>query len=282
MNDRIFLDGLSLTLLGVPQNQEIERDFIFHMSSLLEDSVLEFRESGAKGYPLSAVIKGTLPNGFEWTVFCAYGSMNRGQHMNIEAKGQITEIFKEAFLTTGVAWSLTRADIAMDMVMDYEEGHEICQRYAKKKNIATSLVGDWEGKTNGRTYYIGASRSNCESFMRFYEKGIEMTSKGFNGYPANLVRLELEFKPYKHKREQITSLNADHILSFAVSPLELFNTFLDLGITPVRVSGKKDPDYRRAVEHMVTQYANSIKAWHENEPDGLKSLFKMIIDASKG
>lgn len=280
--NNVFLDGLSLTLLGVPQHLESEKDFIFHMSSLLDDSVLEFRESGAKGYPLSAVIKGTLPNGFEWTVFCSYGSMNRGQHMNIEAKGQITEIFKEAFLTTGVAWSLTRADIAMDMVMDYEQGHEICQYYAKKKNIVTSLVGDWEGKTRGRTYYMGASRSASECYLRFYEKGIEMTSKGFSGYPANLVRLELEFKPRKEKRQNITSLEADYLLSISRNPLELFSTFSDLGIKGLRINGKKESSYRESIEHMVTQYANSIKAWHENEPDGLKSLFKMIIDASKG
>lgn len=274
----VFLDGLSLTVKGVPQVQEFERDFIFQISELLRGTV-DYRESGGKGYPKTALITGVLPNGFEWTVFCAYGSRNFGQHMNIEAKGQITEHFRDAFLSLGVDWSLSRADVALDMIMDYEKGHEICKAYAKKKNIRTSLVGDWEGLEKGRTYYIGASRSGSENYIRFYEKGIEMSEKGFDGYPPDLVRLELEFKPEKHKREKITNLQADYILSFAISPLELFSTFADLGIVGVRVNGKKEKSYKESIQHMLNQYSNQIKEWGEKE--GINSLLQRIIDISK-
>lgn len=274
----VFLDGLSLTVKGVPQVEEFERDFIFQLGSMLGGQI-DYRESGGKGYPKTALITGVLENGFEWTVFCAYGSRNFRQHMNIEAKGQITEKFRDVFLSLEVDWSLSRADIALDMIMDYDKGHEICKAYARKKNIRTSLVGDWEGQEKGRTYYIGASRSGSENYIRFYEKGIEMTEKGFTGYPPDLVRLELEFKPEKHKREKIINLQADHILSFAISPLELFSSFSDLGIVGVRVNGKKDHNFETSIEHMLSQYSNQIKEW--GEVKGINSLLKRIIDISK-
>ena len=274
----VFLDGLSLTVKGVPQVEEFERDFIFQLGSMIGGQI-DYRESGGKGYPKTALITGVLENGFEWTVFCAYGSRNFRQHMNIEAKGQITEKFRDVFLSLEVDWSLSRADIALDMIMDYDKGHEICKAYARKKNIRTSLVGDWEGQEKGRTYYIGASRSGSENYIRFYEKGIEMTEKGFDGYPPDLVRLELEFKPEKHKREKIINLQADHILSFAISPLELFSSFSDLGIVGVRVNGKKDHNFETSIEHMLSQYSNQIKEW--GEVKGINSLLKRIIDISK-
>lgn len=274
----VFLDGLSLTVKGVPQVEEFERDFIFQLGSMLGGQI-DYRESGGKGYPKTALITGVLENGFEWTVFCAYGSRNFRQHMNIEAKGQITEKFRDVFLSLEVDWSLSRADIALDMIMDYDKGHEICKAYARKKNIRTSLVGDWEGQEKGRTYYIGASRSGSENYIRFYEKGIEMTEKGFTGYPPDLVRLELEFKPEKHKREKIINLQADHILSFAISPLELFSSFSDLGIVGVRVNGKKDHNFETSIEHMLSQYSNQIKEW--GDVKGINSLLKRIIDISK-
>ena len=178
-----------------------------------------------------------------------------------------------------IAWSLTRAHIAMDMVMDYDEGHRICQQYSERRNISTSLVGDWEGKTNGRTYYIGKSRSSSESYIRFYEKGIEMAQKGFDGYPPDLVRLELEYKPRKEKRQHIERLEASYLLSFATNPLELFTSFVDLGISGVRIQGTKNKDYRSSALHMVAQYTNIFREWEERE--GISSLLEIIRDVAR-
>lgn len=278
MTNGVFLDGLSLTVLGVPQVEEFERGFIFELGSMLGGQI-DYRESGGKGYPKTALITGVLENGFEWTVFCSYGSRNFKQHINIEGKGQITERFRDCFLSFGLPWSLTRADIAIDMVMDFDKGHDICKAYAKKKNIKTSLVGDWEGKQDGRTYYLGANRSSAECYLRFYEKGIEMTSKGFMGYPPDLVRLEVEFKPRKEKRQHITSLEADYLLSIVRNPLELFSTFADLGIKGLRINGKKESSYKESVLHMLSQYRNQIKEWGEEE--GINSLLKLIKDISE-
>lgn len=274
----VFLDGISLTLQGIPQTVEHEEDFIYSLANDL-GGLLEYRTNGGKGYPKSATIKGTLNNGGEWVVFCAYGSNSFNQHINVECKGSKTEDFRDTILSYGVQWSLTRADIAMDMLIDFDVGHNICKVYSRMKNIATSVVGDWEGRQNGRTYYIGKDRSSCESYIRFYEKGIEMTSKGYEGYPTNLQRLEVEYKPKKYKRQHIKSLDARDILSTALNPLELFRMFSDQGIEGVRISGKKETNYKKSVRHMITQYLASIKEWEEN--DGLISLYEEIEYAIK-
>lgn len=282
MKNDVFLDCLTLTLLGVPQGENnghsYEFDFIYTLAESL-GGLLEVRLSGGKGYPKSATIKGTLENGIQWVVFCAYGSMNLGQHMSIECKGQMTEHFRDVFLSFGVDWSLSRADIALDMMIDFDEARSICLDYANKKKIYTNLIGDWESKERGldpkgRTYQIGANRKECESLIRLYEKGLEMKQQGVVGVPEELIRLELEFKPKKHKRQHIKSLDARDILSFAINPLELFNTFHDLGIEGVRVNGKKEHGYKQSVRHMMTQYLSQIKEWKDQE--GLVSLFEEI------
>lgn len=126
---------------------------------------------------------------------------------------------------------------------------------------------------------MGASRSSAECYIRFYEKGIEMEQKGFSGYPPDLVRLELEFKPRKEKRQNITSLEADYLLSICRNPLELFSTFSDLGIVGVRINGKRENNYRDSLLHMIAQYTNQIKEWKEQE--GINSLLHLIKEASE-
>lgn len=281
MIDGVFLDGLALTLFGVPQGEKdgfsYELGFIENLALELHGD-LEVRSYGAKGYPKSAIIKGEK-DGNEFTVFCCFGSMGLRQHMNIECKGFITEYFASLVLDSGVDWSLTRADIAMDMEVDFEVAHNICKVYAKSKSIATSLVGDWEQGINGRTYYIGKSRKESESYIRLYEKSIEMRQKGFIDYPDGIVRLELEYKPKKHKRQHITSLDARNILSTALNPLELFEDFLDEGIEPTRISAKKVKDYKVSFRHMISQYLNVLTEYKDNE--GMVSMVEEIENAIK-
>ena len=270
----IFLDGLSLTFKGIPRNVSDETNFIMEIARAFGGGY-EFRAVGGKGYPLTALIKGKhIVDNTDWLIYCAYGSSNRGQHINIECKGSMTKDFIEFVNMSGVEWSLTRADITLDLIMDFDEGHKICQDYAIKKNIGTNLVGDWEGKERGRTYYIGASRKECESYIRFYEKSIELRQQGYKDVPDNIQRLELEYKPKKPKRQHITSLVAEDILSTALNPLELFQSFHDLGLEPYRISSKKDRDYKRSVRYMLSQYLAYIKEWDDEE--GLGSLFDEI------
>lgn len=282
MIDGVFLDGLSLTILSIPQgtdgDKSCEKDFIYSVATDM-GGILEFREYGSKGYPKSAVIKGKQENGADWTVFCAFGSHNIGQHLNIECKGGITEQFASIISQYGVNFRVTRADIAMDMIADFQVAHNICKVYARSKSISTSLVGDWEQGINGRTYYIGKSRKESESYIRLYEKGIEMAQKGFKDVPPDLVRLELEYKPKKHKRQHITSLVARDILSTALNPLELFENFLDEGIEPVKISARKEKSYKTTVRHMITQYLSAMNEFKENE--GMIGLIEEIEYAMK-
>ena len=271
MNNKVFLDGLSLTFKNVVQSINCEIIAIDQVSQKLGGTMVK-RNSGGKGYPLSCQIVGYL-DGEEWSIFCGYGSRNVGQHLHMEAKGRITELFRDVVLELGFTWSLSRADIALDMITDYDDGHKICKEYAMAKNIKTSLVGDWEGKEAGRTYYIGANRSN-EIYIRFYEKGKEMLAKGFTDVPDGLCRLEVEIKPRKEKRQQLDSLDASYLLSTVRNPLELFNSFADLGIDSLSINAKRDSSYIIGLNHMLAQYNRTLREYVDNH--GLASLIKRI------
>lgn len=256
----VFLDGLSLTLLSVGKGIDNEKSFVENVFSLVGGE-LEHREYGAKGYPFSSLIRHNY-NGTDSTIIFCYGSPNLGQHLNVEFKGAQTEHIRDIILSFGVHFRLTRADIAIDFRMDYLEAHEIARAYANQKGIATSLVGDWEEGVNGRTYYIGKSRSGSESYLRLYEKGIELLQRGYNA-PRDLVRLELEYKPKKYKRDAIKSLDAADLLSTAVYPLVLFNEFMPLGVDANKITTPPKKSFEESIEHMITQYGNPLSQYLE-------------------
>lgn len=256
----VFLDGLSLTLTSVRKCIESEREFVEMIYSLL-GGTLEHREFGAKGYPYSSIIKyHYLDSVEESTVLFCYGSNNLGQYLNIEFKGRQTEFVRDHLLSCGVQFRLTRADIALDFQMDYLAAHAIAKEYAEQKGIATSLVGDWEQGINGRTYYIGKSRSGSESYIRLYEKGIEMRGRGF-GAPLDLIRLEVEYKPKKYKRDSIKSLDAADLLATASYPLALFQNFMPLGIDANRITTPPKKSFEDSLEHMITQYGSVLEQY---------------------
>lgn len=222
---------------------------------------LEHRTFGAKGYPKSSLIKYKYA-GIDSTILFCYGSMNAGQHLNVEFKGDQTEYVRDIILSCGVQYRLTRADIALDFQTDYLEAHAIAKAYAEKKGIATSVQGDWEQGKDGRTYYIGKTRGGSESYIRLYEKGIQLRSKGY-GAPVDLVRLELEYKPKKYKRAEIKSLDAADLLATAIYPLELFEQFMPLGINAQKITTPPQKTFEESINHMITQYANSLSEYIE-------------------
>lgn len=261
MTEGVFLDGLSITLISVQKGLDSEIGFVELIYSLVGGS-MEHRDFGAKGYPKSSLIKHKY-RGMDSTILFCYGSANLGQYINVEFKGEQTEYIRDIILNCGVQFRLTRADIALDFLGDYLQAHKVAREYAEQKGIATSLVGDWEKGESGRTYYIGKTRSGSESYIRLYEKGIELRSRGY-GAPIDLVRLELEYKPKKYKRDEIKSLDAADLLATAVYPLALFKQFMPLGIDANKITTPPLKTFEESIAHMITQYANPIAEYIEH------------------
>lgn len=263
--DNLFIDALTCTLRSVPQIEEYEIKFIHDLSNMLGGSIVE-SSKGQSSYPNMAMIQGERDQG-RFNIRCRYGSGRRNMNMSVACSGFITQEFKEALLKLDVWYYITRIDIAMDWIGDFEEWHHVCKEFRKKRGLKSGTIGDWEDGEDGRTYNMGSRTS--ESYARLYEKGIEMQQKGYEGVPDNLLRCELELKPIKEKRELVQDFDLIHMLSLSKVGTDLFNHLFELGIVPSKHDYTIRDDIWIALSHVAVQYrrhfqqAIAEKGWEE-------------------
>lgn len=254
--ENLFIDALTCTLKSVPQYEEHELKFIQDLANILGASIVE-SSKGQSSYPNMAMIQGERTDKGRFNIRCRYGSTRVGMNMSVACSGFITQEFKEALFELGVWYYITRIDIAMDWQGDFEEWHAICKAFRVKRGLKSGTVGDWEDGEDGRTYNMG-SRSS-ESFVRLYEKGIEMQQKGYEGVPSDLLRCELELKPIKEKRDLVQDFDLIHMLSLSKVGTDLFNHLFELGIAPSKHDYTIRDDIWIALSHVAVQYRRHFK-----------------------
>lgn len=254
----LSIDALRLTFVGVQREIVTENRFLKMLAKKMEGSILML-DGGQFGYRQRCVITGEHL-GKSWKLYAWYGATNLNQKINIEFKGGLTEWFASFVIDLGVDYEITRVDICYDFFSDFLSCSDICIKYANDRRITTSTSGDWINGQNGRTLYIGKRSGDNESFIRLYEKGIELNSRGADA-PTNLIRLEVEIRPQKHKKKIIRTLLPYEILSYFRNPLYLFNCFLD----DENIHYNKidyEPDEKCAKDsflHMCKQYKNVMR-----------------------
>lgn len=253
--ENLFIDALTCTLRSVPQSESHETKFIQDLADILGGKIVE-SSKGQSSYPNMAMIQGERDQG-QFNIRCRYGSGRTNMNMSVACSGFITQEFKEALLKLGIWYYVTRIDIAMDWVGDFEEWQSICKAFRLKRGLKSNTSGDWEDGEDGRTYYMG-SRSS-ESFLRLYEKGIEMQQKGYEGVPDNLLRCELELKLNKEKRELVQDFDLIHMLSLSKVGTDLFNHLFELGIAPSKHDYTIRDDIWIALSHVAVQYRRHFK-----------------------
>lgn len=246
----LFIDGLTLRFI-VPQNAESEWKFI---NDLVENSGFESSEvrGGQNGYPMHVV----LSLGVE-VMIVKFGSTNFGMTVCVEAKSIAAQVLAD--FASGyyhVAWVCTRVDVAIDMKCDFLKTHEILKAIAMRKNLDTDNRGDWDRGIKGRTYYVGSTSS--DSRFRLYEKSEEQWYKAKNkDYPANIVRLEWQFRPRK-KKCQVKCLDPKFLLSINKTAVDTFNEICATAIVQTRFEPTEKPTDLDSFYHMMHQYKNII------------------------
>lgn len=149
------------------------------------------------------------------------------------------EIADYAMKEWRVSYYVTRVDVAYDFIGDFERVY----RYLSKNRgaIKSKLVGDWESKKDGRTYYLGSNRSRAQ--IRFYEKGIEQMAKGVSDVSRNWLRLELQYRPTKRERDDTHLLTIQDFLGRVKWAYKLFRGVSGFGYENfVNVSVKRNED----------------------------------------
>lgn len=246
----LIIDALTVTVL-VPQDVQKEKEYIQKLRRYFGGSIVESTK-GQNSYPFMDIVEVSIDGCGESSLRCRYGANRKNMHLSIACSGWLSPYFKRALKDIGVPYWITRVDVAVDFIGDFEAYHKICSDFRRKRGVKSSTVGDWEDGADGRTYYMGSRKS--ESYIRLYEKGKERICKGLEGVPPDLLRLELEFKPTKIKREIVNDFDPAHMLSLSKIGTDVFNLVFNLGIEPLKIDYTRSADTFVTLSHAVIQY----------------------------
>lgn len=116
-----------------------------------------------------------------------WGGVNEGVHAFASSSDAIA--FARFMRQLFPAHTVSRADVCHDYTEpgSWDKLFTVLRAYAERHRLKTSVAGDWLGKEDGRTFYVGAPSSTVR--VRLYEKGIQ------TGTDPNWVRLELVVRP---------------------------------------------------------------------------------------
>lgn len=159
-------------------------------------------------------------------------------------------------------WPETHYVTRMDSAVDFD-GQDVWDRLealalatAEKMRLKTRVVGDYHGRTDGVTLYLGAVSSPAQ--MRLYEKGkqmrLRMPVELRSTVSENWVRAEIQLRPQKHARVSAASASPVDAWGYAAFAKHFAAEALNLDVE--RVAGKvwRETDDERAYRFAVKQY----------------------------
>jgi hypothetical protein len=178
------------------------------------------------------------------------------------ASGEDTEPF--VHLVRAV-WGDSHRVSRMDSAMDFDGTGSWDRLYTKATTIAdesklkTSVAGDWIGREDGRTLYVGSRKS--PSFVRLYEKGLQLRKDAPPEIVATLstdwVRLENQVRPQRESRSKAATATPAEVFGYARFTQKLAAQCADLEVARVPIREWTEGDDARAYRYGVKQYGNT-------------------------
>lgn len=168
---------------------------------------------------------------------------------------------REAFPMQGQL-RVTRVDSCQDFEGPgaFDLAHAEMREISQRRKIGSSLAGDWEGLTNGRSYYLGSVTSPFRAVL--YEKGIEMRAEiAAAGHPPrpNLCRLEGRLRPQSVDAKIVAStLTPDQVWGCARWAPDVFKAVLSCDVDRIKMSDYRVPDEVLSWRSMGRQYLRTI------------------------
>lgn len=172
------------------------------------------------------------------------------------------------------AHRVSRFDSRIDISRNGEETgtwstlFKACTSLAEEFGLKTSLVGDYIGKENGRTLYVGSRKSNV--YVRLYEKGrqqIGLTRDPFerDRISTEWVRLEVQVRPQDDARWRAAETTADEGWGFSEWTRELAQRVKGLDVETVTMQHKRETDDERALKWVARQYGGTFERIAQRE-----------------
>lgn len=190
---------------------------------------------------------------------------------NIRASGSdsvlIEKFIRNYLLEIGEEYWATRLDVCEDMSAagGFDKLTAQAIRFAKRKNLKISQVGDWV-RGNGRTLYIGSRQS--EVHIRIYEKGKQL------GMDPDWFRYEVEIKPKAKNRDRrltVARMVPGQLLFLGISGKLLNEVGWDHLSAISLPHDYPSRCFDRARAALLKQYGNVLKEW-ANDLGGFDNL----------
>lgn len=129
------------------------------------------------------------------------------QAPNLRATSDDAPAFAEWLRKEWPVHRVTRLDVAHDERGKFEVFERRIRRVAEKQRMKTGRKIVPDNPECGATYYLGSPSSSVQ--LRLYEKGKEMAARGDTSWPADLARLELQWRPEKAAKDKAAVLSPE-------------------------------------------------------------------------
>lgn len=249
--DFLFFDALSVRI-GEDWKEDDLKEFLKHFCEETQSYPINERNgNGAYAYTIEMETEFGI-------IMLSYGGAVDNMGILFETKGQGNSDLLANYVNNCIGsktWALTRADVTLDFRGnddDFMRVRDELIAHSQKKNVKSfASAGDWVTPQAGRTQYAGSKDS--ESRFRLYEKTYEQWRKGNKDYPADVLRLEWQYRP-KRKRIHINKLEPYHILSYSKNSMEFMATLAGLAIAPTKTPKPEEKSNEEKFYHMLKQY----------------------------
>lgn len=160
---------------------------------------------------------------------------------------------------------VTRADVCVDFndsaaPFRLVQGVVYMVAHRKPFCVQTETQGDWKQAIKGRTLYCGSRASTHQICL--YEKGKQMRETGKNpNAPLGWVRLEIRVRPEKDAKAKASRFSAEQFaISSRWTKAVCSAVGLNFGEGEKLSAPYLKPYSIRSIEHMLTQYAGTLRA----------------------
>lgn len=208
-----------------------------------------------------------------------HGGVN--PHPFFVASGSGAELGAEFIRRVYPSHRVARADVAHDTIElgGFDRIVSILDPIARAAGVTVTMVGDPSpDRSTGRTMYFGSWSSDVRLYV--YEKDKEQEAKGLPFTPGH-VRIELRAKPRKERKSAAATMSEAALWGFSAWTQKALAA-LNLGdlVEYVPDLSKRKSTATRAVEHMLTQYGGSMRAFaREHSREVLLARIADALDA---
>lgn len=195
-----------------------------------------------------------IGRGEEHVAFVWWGGVNGEDSTHVQASGSATPAVVELIRSTWPEHRVARADVCEDWIEPraWRWVSKAMLRVARAHGVKTRTVGDWFGRVDGRTLYVGAPRSRIEACG--YEKGRQL------GADEHWVRCELRVAPSGSGKSAVATAQPEQLMQSSRWTRDLAEALAIPELEAVRVRDPWRPsDDERSWKFLVQQWGGFLQ-----------------------